>query len=102
MQDYGNMVRQLMQMATPVADKTNPLNRGLFPNMGTEGGGVMGTGGGGRAPAKRMTVKRMRELPTEAEQLRAQLVMLEKSRDRVYYKNIARAAIMKRLAEIGE
>jgi hypothetical protein len=46
MQDYGNMVRQLMQMATPVANKNNPLNRSLNP--GTEGGGRSGTGGGAR------------------------------------------------------
>jgi hypothetical protein len=48
MNDYGAMVRRLMTMAQPVADKTNPLAKGLRPDSLTEGAGAMGSGGGGR------------------------------------------------------
>lgn len=37
MQDYANMVRQLMLMATPVADKNNPLQQRLNPYGLSEG-----------------------------------------------------------------
>ncbi len=43
MEDYGNMVRQLMMHAQPVADKFNPLEKRLNPATGTEG--VRGQGG---------------------------------------------------------
>jgi hypothetical protein len=49
--DYRRMAAQLMGMAQPVADKTNPLAKGLHPLNLTEGAGTMGTGGGGRPPA---------------------------------------------------
>jgi hypothetical protein len=48
MNDYGNMVRQLMMMAQPVANKVNPLSKGPSPLNLTEGAGAVGTGGGGR------------------------------------------------------
>jgi hypothetical protein len=48
MNDYGNMVHQLMSLAIPVADKMNPLAKGLHPLNLSEGAGAMGTGGGGR------------------------------------------------------
>jgi hypothetical protein len=48
MNDYGGMVRQLMTMATPVANKNNPLSTNPNPLGGTEGAGRVGTGGGPR------------------------------------------------------
>jgi hypothetical protein len=45
MNDYGNMVRQLMMVAQPVADKTNPLKDKLGGIPGTEGArGYSGSG----------------------------------------------------------
>jgi hypothetical protein len=48
MMDYGNMVRQLMMQATPVANKNSPLSMNPNPLGATEGAGAMGAGGGGR------------------------------------------------------
>jgi hypothetical protein len=44
MNDYGNMVRQLMMVAQPVADRTNPLKDKLGGIPGSEG--VRGYSGG--------------------------------------------------------
>jgi hypothetical protein len=46
-QTIPNMA-QMLSMLQMVADKSSPLNRSLNPGMGTEGGGAIGTGGGGR------------------------------------------------------
>jgi hypothetical protein len=48
MQDYGDMVRQLMMRAQRVGDVVPFGKRSMYPGMGTEGGGRMGTGGGSR------------------------------------------------------
>ncbi len=48
MPENPSQMAQMLSMLHMVADKTNPLNRSLNPGMGTEGGGAMGTGGGGR------------------------------------------------------